>query len=912
MIRQLLKQVNLTFCLLLCSANCICGFSFQPSLIESDGQYNLIESDGQSRSIELDVNLEQSGDTLNIEVLYWQQGEDVNARGEQFVDKYPVLDNSDKDMNKRKGYIKTKIPKEFIGIGNYQVKLSVGSDSKSCHIIHANKRTWLSWLVTLSDAVDVIAGRIAGPGGSPVRGVPPIPMEEMAIWIAPMPQPYQQIDENQLKMGIRSAKMPSWSPDGKFIACSKLSDNKKWFIAIYEFDTDEPRQVSTSLHIEESDELYPTWSPDGHSIAFVKNGGLKIMNVDSNGDWQKEFQATDQKDIRQIIYWDMNGVILEINNEMPDAETESQLCILKIEEDMRNIPKMIFIPKPYEPLRGYVPTRGSLVYTKKASVFENITDDQIYEITADGKETTLLVDKRYLDNPLDVSSDGKWLAFVSNLKQVPVIITDNAGKEVFQYEKSYALIIGVSKYTNGWPQLPGVEKDIPRVKEALEKQGFKVFVMKNPTYDQMEQEFKSFINKYGRKPNDRLLFYFSGHGHTIKLDDGREMGYIVPADSANPNIDKNGFFDKAIDMEQIEVYAKRIQSKHALFMFDSCFSGSIFNISRAIPGNISDEMAKPIRQIVTAGAADEMVPDNSIFCRQLIEALNGKADMDGDGYVTGAELGGFLQKTVANYSKETQHPQYGKIRDPNLDKGEFVFSISPPKTSPKPPTFIGKDGAEMVLIPAGEFEMGSNDSSGEKPMHTVYLDAFYIDKYEVTNAQYKKFIDETSHRKPGYWKEPNYDAPNQPVVDVSWDDAKAYADWAGKRLPTEAEWEKAARGGLRGKSYPLGDTLTHDDANYDGTGGQDQWSYTSPVGSFSPNGYGLYDMAGNVWEWCADWYDKNYYANSPRQNPMGPSSGQYRVYRGGSWNTSNPDNIRVSNRDYEIRAFSNIGFRCVK
>jgi len=228
-----------------------------------------------------------------------------------------------------------------------------------------------------------------------------------------------------------------------------------------------------------------------------------------------------------------------------------------------------------------------------------------------------------------------------------------------------------------------------------------------------------------------------------------------------------------------------------------------------------------------------------------------------------------------------------------------------------PPSIIGKDGAEMLLIPAGEFQMGSNDISDAK-VHTVYLDDFYIDKYEVTNAQYKKFMDATKYKAPSYWNDSNYNAPNNPVVGVSWNDAKAYADWAGERIPTEAEWEKSARGGLVGKQYPWGDTLTHDDANYTGTGGKDIWTYASPVGSFKPNGYGLYDMAGNVWEWCADWYDSNYYVTSPKSNPSGSASGQYRVLRGGSWVNNGGNYLRVSSRNLNAPTLidSGLGFRC--
>jgi formylglycine-generating enzyme len=230
-------------------------------------------------------------------------------------------------------------------------------------------------------------------------------------------------------------------------------------------------------------------------------------------------------------------------------------------------------------------------------------------------------------------------------------------------------------------------------------------------------------------------------------------------------------------------------------------------------------------------------------------------------------------------------------------------------------TIIGKDDAPQVLIPAGDFQMGNNDGkANEKPVHTVYLDAFYMDVYEVTNEQYRKFMKATGYKAPAYWNDSNYNASKQPVVGINWEDAKAYAKWAIKRLPTEAEWEKAARGGLVGKRYPLGDTLTHDDANYIGTDEKDIWKYTSPVGSFAPNGYELYDMAGNVWEWCADLYNKDYYSKSPKPNPTGPSLGEWRVLRGGSWYLDVNYSL-VSYRAYSFNPtyfYDSVGFRCVQ
>ena len=151
------------------------------------------------------------------------------------------------------------------------------------------------------------------------------------------------------------------------------------------------------------------------------------------------------------------------------------------------------------------------------------------------------------------------------------------------------------------------------------------------------------------------------------------------------------------------------------------------------------------------------------------------------------------------------------------------------------------------------------------------------------------------------------------MVLVNWDDATAYAEWAGKRLPTEAEWEYAARGGLRGKRYPWADEISHDDANYSGMGGADTWDRsTAPVGSFEANEYGLCDMAGNVFEWCTDWYGSDYYSNSPAKNPPGPDSSSSRVLRGGFWDKYT-NTLRVAHRDgtSPFNRINDLGFRCV-
>ena len=238
-------------------------------------------------------------------------------------------------------------------------------------------------------------------------------------------------------------------------------------------------------------------------------------------------------------------------------------------------------------------------------------------------------------------------------------------------------------------------------------------------------------------------------------------------------------------------------------------------------------------------------------------------------------------------------------------------------------TLFGNDGAEMVLIPAGEFLMGSDDEDArddEKPVHSVYLDAFYMDKYEVTIGKYKQFVRATGHRSLPDWVSKISPTDQHPVIGVSWQDAMAYTQWAGKRLPTEAEWEKAARGGLVGKRYPWGDSIDTSKANYSVS----NFGGTKTVGSYAANGYGLYDMAGNVFEWCLDAYSSDAYGSLPQQNPVSGRSiasiinnfaniDNSRVLRGGSWYDI-VTYVRVAYRlaYAPTHTDSHFGFRCVR
>ncbi len=242
---------------------------------------------------------------------------------------------------------------------------------------------------------------------------------------------------------------------------------------------------------------------------------------------------------------------------------------------------------------------------------------------------------------------------------------------------------------------------------------------------------------------------------------------------------------------------------------------------------------------------------------------------------------------------------------PTMESIKVVAKVSP------------KDGMVMVYVPAGEFRMGSDIYDDEKPEHRVYLDGYWIDKTEVTNRMFRKFVKENGYQPEGIWwraaSDENIEGEDKhPVVNVSWNDAVAYCQWAGRRLPTEAEWEKAARG-TDGRKYPWGNEAPKWGLANIWDRGADGYEYTAPVGSY-PEGaspYGVLDMAGNVWEWVADWYDENYYDKSPAKNPAGPTTGELRVVRGGSWLSCVWD-IRSADR-YWFNPSSyrhNGGFRC--
>ena len=648
-----------------------------------------------------------------------------------------------------------------------------------------------------------------------------------------------------------------------------------------------------------------------------------------------------------------------------------------------------------------------------------------------------------------------------------VTVRTESGEELGLYKESHALVIGNGAYPikNSWNPLPGAVKDVKEVASVLERHGFNVRLKIDVTKAEFNEVFSEFIYEAGKDKDNRLLFYYAGHGYTTKAATGEDLGYLVMLDTPSPkNAAKFDLY--SVDMVKFVSDSKKIHAKHVLFMFDSCFSGTILNLRNTVmPPHITDRIKNPVRQFITAGRADEPVPDRSEFKKAFLNLLEGRVDEPTpDGYLTGIELGDYLYRTVPKFSKG-QHPQHGKIHDQQLNTGDFVFVLSqnkqeaveiigvelntmatlnitsepvgamvyvdgvaigktpikayqvdtgvrlekqvyvglefsgyksrvkkltlkggqkfpwdvsleknikeltPSKTIPNvpktivekkvntqdkqgllsqevPTTIIGKDGAIMALIPAGDFRMGSESgtffNASTVPAHTVYLDAFYMDVHEVTIGQYNHFVRATGHRALPHWVSDYSPTDQHPVVGVSWYDAKAYAEWAGKRLPTEAEWEKAARGGLIGKENPWGNAAVDGtqcnfaDINLSkawdkkrgfdsaATDIDDGFAFAAPVGSYPANGYGLFDMSGNVWEWCFDAYDENFYANSPRKNPIAniiitdvenntQTVTSKHSTRGNSWHDG-PNGVWLAARygQHAEGLWYHTGFRCVK
>jgi formylglycine-generating enzyme required for sulfatase activity len=571
------------------------------------------------------------------------------------------------------------------------------------------------------------------------------------------------------------------------------------------------------------------------------------------------------------------------------------------------------------------------------------------------------------------------------------------------YTKSYALVIGNDQYSGGWPRLSKAVSDARKVAAALETKGFDVTLKTNLDGRDLQDAFEDFFIDKGRDPESRLFVWYAGHGDTVNGE-----GYLIPVNGVLSR-DKANFLRRSVSLREFGRFVRLAESKHIYTVFDSCFAGTIFNVARsAPPPAITRVTGQPVRQFLSSGDAGQTVSDDGTFATLFVDAMSGKrrSDLNGDGYITGSEMGAFLTDRVSNYTNNKQVPRQGKLNDPKYDTGDFVFLASlttPPSVAqaisaslPGDSSFsladltsranankqvtqawaaklqdmngafqqvqtmdgdrgIGTDiklsawqrfnaafaednpysaedntlrkqakrriqaleklarqpqqvaslgstsgGAlsstgkacadcpEMVLIPAGSFRMGDLNGGGdddEKPVHRVDVAAFGLGKFEVTFAQYDAFARATNRALPN---DGGWGRGSRPVINVSWDDAQAYVKWLSSktgtafRLPTEAEWEYAARAGTTTK-YSWGNEIGRNNAVCNGCGSQWDGKQTAPVGQFRANAFGLYDMHGNVWEWTEDCYNGSYQGAPSTGAAWTSGNCTYRVLRGGSW-----------------------------
>jgi hypothetical protein len=524
---------------------------------------------------------------------------------------------------------------------------------------------------------------------------------------------------------------------------------------------------------------------------------------------------------------------------------------------------------------------------------------------------------------------------VASVSHPPRIVRTRSGQDVLFYEGSFALVVGISEYTDpNIPDLPGVKKDVERVGDALKLHGFEVTKLLNPSRDELHLAYTEFINENGQDPNqthNRLFFFYAGHGVNLPGTGGLEQGFLIGRDAPNFMADEQGFRRESYPLRNIHNLAEDILTKHALFVFDSCFSGTLFSQNRSvIPPEVGEMMAQPVRQFITSGGADQKVPDESIFCDLLVDSLvNGTADSvnSPDGYMTGSDLSRYLADEVKKRSGGEQSPLYGKDSRKHLAKGDFVFTLNSDivKTgslatvamsgsSPNQSNFNfsrpvddggseskrgGRPGLEHENSLGMRFRrlnpnhfkidlVGDNKDAKElKTGRIEIMDAVWLGQYEVTQDTYERILGENSSELKD---------PLRPVTNVSWVEANNFCTELNEyekrsgdlpegmvyRLPWEAEWDLAESGaaGVRRIDDFSGDewwreVIAGDKLRKAGRGAGNRW--------------GFYDLNENVLEWCGDAFMPGI-PTAEQKNPRGPFSADFQLVRGFS---SNGASLRI-------------------
>ncbi|HRI59501.1 MAG TPA: SUMF1/EgtB/PvdO family nonheme iron enzyme [Saprospiraceae bacterium] len=532
----------------------------------------------------------------------------------------------------------------------------------------------------------------------------------------------------------------------------------------------------------------------------------------------------------------------------------------------------------------------------------------------------------------------------------------------FRPGKDFALFFAVNNYDQ-WDDLSNPISDVEAIaKDLKDLFGFETEIVRNPDRKTILDKIEVYRQKVYDK-DAQLLIFLSGHG---EFNEATKQGYFVPKNGLKNDV----YGDSYIEYEGLKRRISSLPCEHILLALDACYSGTA-NESIAMRGGpgkrpganadtereryISTSLQYKTRIMLTSGAKVR-TPDKSQFVAKFLQALRSQGG--DDRLINTPELLGYLTTAIPK-------PVLSTFSD-HEPGGEFLFVVNndTARTFTPPADItdlnVAQDG--MVLVRGGTFQMGSNgNKNDEKPVHSVTISDFYLGKHEVTNAEYCLFLNEKGNQSEGgvEWinLSGNYDQEkcrilqigkqfsveaaydNYPVIYISWYGAKAYCDWLtekkGKknsgyayRLPTEAEWEYAAGNGSKHTRYSWGNGDPNGrsggniadasaakilDASSVFRAYNDGFVFGAPVGSYNSNEFGIFDMTGNVREWCSDWYAGDYYATSPFENPPGPSQTIKKITRGGSWLTLLKDCGVASRSGAEPETSTcDIGFRIVQ
>ena len=482
-----------------------------------------------------------------------------------------------------------------------------------------------------------------------------------------------------------------------------------------------------------------------------------------------------------------------------------------------------------------------------------------------------------------------------------------------------ALVIGNSNYEH-LPRVEAATADADLMSAALTKGGFEVTAVHDFRHpDFLHNVEPAFLGKV--RPGDTCFIYYSGYsvqvfGDTLLLPvnfDPAAKGQMTERAYALMRLPQVLQDDKKSGIKIVVVEASRP-----------------IRAPLDIPGLVSTAPGAPdlgdLRQALFAFPthAGQTVPPTaggaSLFTKAVAAAI----------VKPGADIKDAFFQAQSEVDKETGGSQVPEI-DTTITTS-LVLVAAPPPPPPKEkivviesrpagfPAQNSRDREEYVWIPPGKFQMGcvpkdTRCRPDEKPQHEVTIShGFWMGRNEVQVVSYRRYVEENHLKMPPgpIWDSKWKKGQDLPIVNVPWEDAQAYCQWAGGRLPTEAEWEYAARAGSNGHVYPSDTEDSREKANFAGRKGNDRWDQeTAPVRSFDPNAFRLYDMAGNVWEWVLDPYSADYYAHSPAVDPKGPESGKEHVARGGSFDSDPKEHLRISIRKAFGKGQNNIGFRCM-